>query len=112
MCHQQLVTPASIAVQDDGDVGGRVVDGFKLFFDGFDLFHSFAIPATTSDLRQDVGEPGERGDLTIMIKMISMMISCRQSRSVTSSLDPEHRGSHCRRAGSVSGGIKTHSLFP
>ena len=105
MCHQQLVTPASIAVQDDGDVGGRVVDGF-------DLFHSFAIPATTSDLRQDVGEPGERGDLTIMIRMISMMISCRQSRSVTSSLDPEHRGSHCRRAGSVSGGIKTHSLFP
>ena len=108
MCHQQLVTPASIAVQDDGDVGGRVVDGF-------DLFHSFAIPATTSDLRQDVGEPGERGDLTIhdqddlhddQLKTIQISVN------LTSSLDPEHRGSHCRRAGSVSGGIKTHSLFP
>ena len=34
------------------------------------------------------------------------------SNDVTSSLDPEHCGSHCRREGSISGGSSTQSLLP
>ena len=78
------------------------------------LLHSFSIPAPTSELRQNMGEPGEGGHLKIIImsmsmmsmSMMSMMIMMSMFRmmsmmsmsmlfakicaNATSSLDPEH----------------------
>ena len=102
MCHQKPATPANNHDDDDddGDCDDSNDDNDNDDDDGgCDLLHSFAVPAPTSKLRQDVGEPGERGHLKIIIMSIILICIFIMSMSmmvvkifanVTSSLDPEH----------------------
>ena len=97
LCHQRPATPANNHEDydnDDNDGSDNNDDD-----DGCNLLHSFAVPAPTSKLRQDVGEPGEWGHLKIIIMSIILICIFIMSMSmmvvkifanVTSSLDPEH----------------------
>ena len=77
MCHQKPATPVNNHDDDDdddrydydGDDDGGNDDDNE-----WNLLDSFSIPASTPELRQDMGEPGQRGHLTITIIITTTII--------------------------------------